>query len=97
MRIPSSEIPQADLLQDVVRVVTAVHEGARTFQDIANYIGKVGRQGRYYRLAAEILGLICDVSGKFGQMSAFLKLQIICNNLKLGGMHDNQEKVPSFA
>ena len=32
-------------------------------------------------------------SARFGQMSAFLKLQIICNNLKLGGMHDNREKV----
>jgi hypothetical protein len=43
------------------------------------------------------VALICDGSGKFGQMSAFLKLQIICDNLKLGGMHDNQEKVQNFA
>ena len=28
----------------------------------------------------------CADSAKFGQMSAFLKLQIICNNLKLGEM-----------
>jgi hypothetical protein len=40
---------------------------------------------------------MCFVSSKFGQMSAFLKLQIICNNLKPGGMHDNQEKVQDFA
>jgi hypothetical protein len=35
-------------------------------------------------------------SARFGQMSAFLKLQIICNNLKLGGMHDIREKVQNF-
>ena len=39
----------------------------------------------------------CFVSAKFGQMSTFLKLQIICNNLKRGGMYDNQEKVQDFA
>ena len=39
----------------------------------------------------------CDASGKFGQMSAFLKLQIICDNRKLRGMHDNSEKVHDVA
>lgn len=38
----------------------------------------------------------CVGSARFGQMSIFLKLQIICNNLKLGEMHDNQEKVQNF-
>jgi len=35
----------------------------------------------------------CFPSAKFGQMRAFLKLQIICDNLKLGEMHDNREKI----
>jgi hypothetical protein len=39
----------------------------------------------------------CFGSAKFGQMRAFLKLQIICDNLKLGEMHDNQSKVENFA
>jgi hypothetical protein len=39
----------------------------------------------------------CFVSAKFGQMRAFLKLQIICDNLKRGGMHDKREKVQDFA
>jgi len=43
---------------DVVRTVIAVSQGARTFQQIANSIGKVERQGRYYRKAAEIVGMI---------------------------------------
>lgn len=58
MKIPSSKIPQADILDDVLRVADAVNQGAKTFQDIARHIQKVERQGRYYRLAAELLGLI---------------------------------------
>lgn len=58
MKIPSEDIPQADNLQDVVRVVEAVNGGARTYQEIAAAIGKVERQGRYYRRAAELLGFI---------------------------------------
>jgi hypothetical protein len=58
MRIPSEDIPQADVLDEVVRTVEAVSRGAKTFDDIARAIGKVGRQGRYYRRAAEILGFI---------------------------------------
>lgn len=62
MKIPSSDIPQADILDDVVNVVKAVGKGRQTFQDIAQYIGKVDRQGRYYRRAAEILGFIQTVN-----------------------------------
>jgi hypothetical protein len=58
MRVPSDEIPQADNLIDVVRTVIAVSQGARTFQQIAQSINKVERQGRYYRKAAEIVGMI---------------------------------------
>ncbi|MBZ0184029.1 MAG: hypothetical protein K8F60_16345 [Melioribacteraceae bacterium] len=62
MLIPSSQIPQADNLLDVLRTVISVSQGSRTFQDIAHSIGKVDRQGRYYRKAAEILGLISTPS-----------------------------------
>lgn len=58
MPIPSADIPQADEFQDVIRAAEAVQEGETTFQSIANYIDKVERQGRYYRRAAELLGLI---------------------------------------
>ena len=58
MRVPSDEIPQADSLIDVVRTVIAVSQGSTTFQHIAQAINKVERQGRYYRKAAEIVGMI---------------------------------------
>jgi hypothetical protein len=59
-KIDSKDVPQADVLDDVVRVAVAVQEGAQTYSRIADYIGKVDRQGRYYRRAAEILGLIVN-------------------------------------
>jgi hypothetical protein len=58
MKIPSEDVPQADMLEDVIKVVEAVDAGAKSFQDLAKAIGKVERQGRYYRRAAEILGFI---------------------------------------
>ncbi|MAN04608.1 MAG: hypothetical protein CMI36_05315 [Owenweeksia sp.] len=58
MKVPSEDIPQADYLIDVIRTVIAVSQGARTFQQIATSINKVERQGRYYRKAAEIIGMI---------------------------------------
>ncbi len=62
MRLSSREIPQADRLDTVVDVVAAVGSGATSYQDIAHSIGKVERQGRYYRLAAELLGFLKPVS-----------------------------------
>jgi len=38
----------------------------------------------------------CYVSAKLGQMRAFLKLQIMCNNLKRGEMHGNQERIQNL-
>ena len=58
MLIPRDQIPQADVLNEVIRTVEAVAGGAETFQDIASILGKVERQGRYYRLAAQIIGLL---------------------------------------
>lgn len=58
MKIHSADIPQADMLEDVVKTVILVSQGAKSYQAIAKGINKVERQGRYYRLSAEILGLI---------------------------------------
>jgi hypothetical protein len=58
MKIPSDEIPQADVIEDVIKTVICIAKGGETFQDIAKAIGKVERQGRYYRKAAEIVGFV---------------------------------------
>jgi len=56
--IRSEEIPQADALDNVLTATEAVSQGKTSFQSIARALGLDARQGRYYRKAAEILGLI---------------------------------------
>lgn len=62
MTIKTSDFPQADRLEQVGKVAIAVSKGNYTDDDIESYIGleSSGRQGRYYRLAAEILGLVVN-------------------------------------
>lgn len=58
--ISTSDFPQADFIEKVGQVANAVHDGCHTFMDIERYLGfdSEGRQGRYHRKAAIILGLI---------------------------------------
>lgn len=58
MNFSISNIPQADELERVILTVEAVQAGSKSDKEIADYVGFTDRQGRYYRLAAEILGLI---------------------------------------
>ncbi|MBC3871142.1 hypothetical protein HV832_00130 [Undibacterium oligocarboniphilum] len=58
--ITTANFPQADRLEQVGKVATAIFNGHQVDAEIENFIGlnSGGRQGRYYRLAAEALGLI---------------------------------------
>lgn len=58
MKISISQVPQADELNKVILTVEAVYNDYLTDYQIADYVGFTDRQGRYYRLAAEILGLL---------------------------------------
>lgn len=60
--IDTSDFPQADKLEQVGEVAIAVSKGKFNDSDIENFIklDSSGRQGRYYRLAAEIIGLISN-------------------------------------
>ncbi|MBI5060014.1 AAA-associated domain-containing protein [candidate division KSB1 bacterium] len=58
MKFKTEDIPQADNLSSVLRVVEGVHSGRNSYQELSSEIGMVERQGRYYRRAAEILGFI---------------------------------------
>lgn len=60
MTLLSRYVPQADNLSDIARTVDAVAAGETDFQGIAERIGKVERQGRYYRAAAESMGLLAN-------------------------------------
>ncbi len=58
--VSTADFPQADRLLQVGKVAIAIASGHRADAAIERFIGldSGGRQGRYYRLAAEILGLI---------------------------------------
>jgi len=59
MIIETVDIPQADVLWDVVRVSEAIAHDATTAEAIGAYIGRKGpRQGLYYTQAARVLGLV---------------------------------------
>lgn len=66
--IISYEIPQADVLSDVVETVRFINENhGASDKSIASHLAKVPRQGRYYRHAAVLLGFI-----KNNRNSAFI-------------------------
>ena len=60
MSLETKDFPQADRLEQVGEVAIAIAKGNRADTDIENFIGldSEGRQGRYYRHAADVLGLI---------------------------------------
>lgn len=60
--IKTVDFPQADRLEQVGQVALAVALGNHADKEIEAYIGLAskGRQGRYYRSAAEVLGLISN-------------------------------------
>jgi hypothetical protein len=55
----TAELPQADNFDLVLKAAEAVVAGARTHSEIAHAVGDyTDRQGRYYRQAAELFGLV---------------------------------------
>lgn len=58
--VRTSDFPQADRLEQVGLVASAIAAGKRSDTEIEVFIGLASdsRQGRYYRRAAELLGLI---------------------------------------
>jgi len=82
MRIPTRDIPQADELSDVLEVVDAVATGSLTYQELADAVGKVERQGRYYRRAAEILGLIVSAGHNRSSLSALGREYVSVSGVK---------------
>ena len=59
----SREWPQANEVSKVVASTVAVREGANTATTIAQTLGVVERQGSYYAVAAESLGLLDKIPG----------------------------------
>ena len=66
MALSTDQFPQADKLGQVGQVAIAVSKGRTSDEAIEKYIGldSGNRQGRYYRKAAEIVGLITTSGNK---------------------------------
>lgn len=62
MKVSSVNIPQADRLTNVVQLIQAVGTGAHTDEELIRNIPSLNtpRQGRYYRLAAQIMGFVSN-------------------------------------
>jgi len=67
--IPSTEVPQSDVIWDVAELVVAVSHGADGDVSLGAAIGKSDRQGRYYRRAAEILELLQPVQNGHSELT----------------------------
>lgn len=69
--VSTGDFPQADKLLQVGQVANAVAQGNHEDNDIEAFIGlsSGGRQGRYYRLAAQNLGLI-KTANNYSSLSA---------------------------
>ncbi len=61
MKLPTSEVPQADNIEALAKAVQSVADGARTYHEIADALGYAARQGSYYRTAGQILGFLKKV------------------------------------
>lgn len=60
-KFASRLLPQANSLQKIYLTVTTVASGRNSYQEIAAALDADQRQGRYYRLAAETMGLLTNV------------------------------------
>lgn len=83
MKISISQVPQADELNKVILTVEAVYNDCLTDYQIADYVGFTDRQGRYYRLAAEILGLLENQNNKASLTDIGEELIVLDENNRL--------------
>lgn len=83
MKISITNVPQADELSKVIATVEAVSIGHKSDSQIADYVGFTNRQGRYYRLASEILGLIDNKNNNASLTSLGKELVVLDDNNRL--------------
>jgi len=65
-RLESKDIPQADSLENVRRIIDAVAEGAKTKADVSDRTGINPRHVLYGLHTARVLGFLVEEEGGFG-------------------------------
>lgn len=82
-RFSITQIPQADELSKVILTAEAIYNDCRTDTQIADYVGFTDRQGRYYRLAGELLGLISNLNNNAELTQLGIDLVILDNDNRI--------------
>lgn len=63
VQVPSVTFPQANNLERVINLIEFLSESPRTWAELAEEFGVVGRQAQYYANAAAYLGFVDRMSG----------------------------------
>lgn len=69
-RLESKDIPQADSLENVRRIIDAVADGAKTKADVSDRTGINPRHVLYGLHTARVLGFLVEEEGGFGTTAA---------------------------
>ena len=77
MRFPIQQVPQANDLANVILTIEAISNGYESDIQIGDYVGFSDRQGRYYRLAGELLGLLITEKKKNKSILTPLGIELI--------------------
>ena len=77
MRFPIQQVPQANDLANVISTIEAISNGYESDIQIGDYVGFSDRQGRYYRLAGELLGLLITEKKKNKSILTPLGIELI--------------------
>lgn len=95
----TSDFLQADDIYKVILVPLAVAQGLVTDDEIELFIGtnSEGRQGRYYRLAAEKFGLIVN-SGNYSSLTRHGEQFVaIPKSERIGFLANQMQNMPVFS
>jgi hypothetical protein len=95
----TSDFLQADDIHKVMNVPSAVQRGCVTDDTIEQFIGadSQGRQGRYYRLAAEKFGLVVN-DGNYSSLTTMgIQFVPIDNTQKINFLRNQMLGMPVFS
>jgi len=85
-RLESKDIPQADSLENVRRIIDAVADGAKTKADVSDRTGINPRHVLYGLHTARVLGFLMEEDGGFGPTDAGKSLR----DLAAGGTEERE-------
>lgn len=97
--VDTSDFLQADDIFKVINVPLAVAQGIVTDDAIESFIGanSYGRQGRYYRLAAEKFGLIVNANNNSSLTICGSRFVSLRENQRIPFLAEQMKSMPIFS